>query len=62
MKETRLYDLDPIIDTECILRVGGRLRRAELEYGIRLSILNAYYALEVSSDVLSWTMGSDYRY
>ena len=33
LKGSRLYHLDPFLDGYRILRVGGRLRRAEMEYG-----------------------------
>ena len=33
LKKSNLYHLDPFTDGDGILRVGGRLRRAELEYG-----------------------------
>lgn len=33
LKGSRLYHLDPFLDAYGILRVGGRLRRAEMEYG-----------------------------
>ncbi|PFX13107.1 hypothetical protein AWC38_SpisGene22835 [Stylophora pistillata] len=33
LKGSQLYALDPNIDANGIVRVGGRLRRAELEYG-----------------------------
>ena len=33
LKGSQLYLLDPFIDANGILRVGGRLRRAEMEYG-----------------------------
>jgi len=33
LKGSQLYRLDPFLDSNGILRVGGRLRRAEMEYG-----------------------------
>ena len=33
LKGSQLYRLDPFLDSYGILRVGGRLRRAEMEYG-----------------------------
>jgi len=33
LKASHLYHLDPFLDNYGILRVGGRLRRAEMEYG-----------------------------
>lgn len=33
LKGSRLYHLNPFLDAYGILRVGGRLRRAEMEYG-----------------------------
>lgn len=33
LKGSRLYHLDPFLDAYGILRVGGRLRRAKMEYG-----------------------------
>ena len=38
-RSTRLYRLDPFVDTSGILRVGGRLRRAEFELGERHTII-----------------------
>ena len=32
LKQSQLYSLDPFFDSEGVLRVGGRLRRAELEF------------------------------
>ena len=33
LKGSPLYQLDPFVDSDGIVRVGGRLRRAQLEYG-----------------------------
>ena len=38
-RSTRLYRLDPFVDTNGILRVGGRLRRAEFELGEKHPII-----------------------
>jgi hypothetical protein len=38
-RSTRLYRLDPFVDGDGILRVGGRLRRAELELGEKHPII-----------------------
>ena len=38
-RSTRLYRLDPFVDTNGILRVGGRLRRAEFEQGEKHPII-----------------------
>ena len=32
LKQSQLYSLDPFFDSEGVLHVGGRLRRAELEF------------------------------
>jgi len=39
MKKSALFRLDPFISVDGLLRVGGRLRRARLEYGERHPIL-----------------------
>ena len=39
MKKSALFRLDPFISVDGMLRVGGRLRRARLEYGERHPIL-----------------------
>ena len=39
MKKSALFRLDPFISDDGLLRVGGRLRRAKLEYGERHPIL-----------------------
>ena len=38
-RNTRLYQLDPFVDSDGILRVGGRLQRAEFEFGEMHSII-----------------------
>ena len=38
-RRTRLYRLDPFVDSDGILRVGGRLRRAEFEFGEKHPII-----------------------
>ena len=38
-KSSKLYRLDPFVDNNGVLRVGGRLRRATLEYGERHPVL-----------------------
>ena len=38
-KSWKLYRLDPFVDTNGVLRVGGRLRRASLEFGERHPVL-----------------------
>ena len=32
-KGSPLYQLDPFVDSDGVVRIGGRLRRAQLEYG-----------------------------
>ena len=39
LKGSHLYRLDPFLDNYGILRVGGRLRRAEMEYGEKHPII-----------------------
>ena len=39
LKGSQLYHLDPFLDDYGILRVGGRLRRAEMEYGEKHPII-----------------------
>ena len=39
LKKSAIYRLDPFIDHDGILRVGGRLRRANLEYGEKHPVL-----------------------
>ena len=38
-KKSSIYDLNPFIDEEGLIRVGGRLRRASLEYASRHQII-----------------------
>ena len=38
-RRTRLYHLDPFIDSDGIFRVGGRLQQAELEFGEKHPII-----------------------
>jgi len=33
LKGSPLYQLDPFVDSDVVVRVGGRLRQAQLEYG-----------------------------
>ena len=39
LKGSPLYQLDPFDDSDSIVRVGGRLRRARLEYGKKQPVL-----------------------
>lgn len=38
-EQNSLFRLDPFVDDQGILRVGGRIRRADLEYGIKHPII-----------------------
>ena len=38
-KSSKLYRLDPFVDNNGVLRVGGRLRRATLQFGEKHSVL-----------------------
>ena len=38
-KSSKLYRLDPFVDNNGVLRVGGRLRRASLEFGEKHPVL-----------------------
>lgn len=44
-QQSRFHRLDPFVDGDGVLRVGGRLRRAELEFGENMteSIQSSYH-------------------